>query len=139
MGIINKILGHKITLIIIIALIVAFGISLRWYGNKKWSEGESKGRQSMAEEILKSKEKEWKEKETELSNEKEKLKAQFSQLERATSEITNVRLSLRNQFSRFNEQVNTQRIRDEKNIIAVPNTELRDAIRSISRELAQEQ
>jgi len=123
-----------------IGIYAAIGIALlftvRWYGNRQWTKGVESGRQYAADRIIREKEAEWKEREAQLEKSKTLVENQLQTLNRATAEIVSARKVLRDEYATLAANAAAERKADERVIISVPDSELRSAIRTISRELA---
>ena len=124
------------TIAIYTAIVIASLLIARWYGNKQWTKGESEGRQFVADQLIREKEKEWAARERQIAETKAMLEEQTLILNHATTEIINARAQLRDQYTALTARETVRREADEKIITAVPDSELRAAIRAISAELA---
>ena len=126
--------GRKAAAIMVI--VIGSLLIARWYGNKQWAKGESEGRQFVADQLIREKEKEWAARERQIAETKAMLEEQTLILNHATTEIINARAQLRDQYTALTARETVRREADEKIITAVPDSELRAAIRAISAELA---
>ena len=126
------------TIVGVAAIVIGSFVGVRWFSNKQWAKGELAGRQNVAEQILREKEKEWTEREQQIENSKAMIEEQMRALNRVTAEVVSARLTLRDQYAALAATANAERSADERVIASVPDSELRAAIRAISRELAGE-
>ena len=125
-----------ITIAGVVAIVICSFVGVRWYSNKQWAKGEQAGRQNVAEQILREKEKEWADREQQLQETSAKLEEQMRVLNRATAEIITARVALRDSLIETTARATVQREADEKIVFAVPDSDLRAAIRAVSDELA---
>jgi len=114
---------------IIIGAVAIAGIFLliRWYGNRQWAKGETQGRQFMAMEMEKAKQKEWAAKEADIATQKASLTAAATQLERDRLTINR---SLNDRLRAIQDAARAT------TGVVVPDSDLNSAIRAISGQLA---
>lgn len=127
-------LARKLALSAAIAL--AAGLTLRWYGNRQWAQGEARGRQTMAQEMERQKRAEWDAREQELAAAAADLDAERRSLAAATEQIARDRVSLFRSLNDALERIRAERMSNYANSAAVPDDRVWDDIRTISRELA---
>ena len=126
------------TIVGVVAIVICSFVGVRWYSNKQWAKGEQAGRQNVAEWLIKEKQAEWDTRERQIENSKAIIEEQMRALNRVTAEVVSARLTLRDQYAALAATANAERSADERVIASVPDSELRAAIRAISRELAGE-
>ena len=117
------------------AVAIALFVAVQWYGNKQWSKGEAQGRQFVADQLVKEKEKDWAERERKIEDTKTLIEEQTEMLKQITAQVAAARAQLKDQYAAITARETAQRDADERIIASVPDSDLRAAIRAISAEL----
>jgi len=124
------------TLATFAATVIGLLLAGVWYGNSQWAKGEQSGRENAASWLLKEKQADWDAREQQIETSIAMMEDQMRTLNRVTAEVVTARVTLRDQYAMLAATVTAERSADEKIVASVPDSELRAAIRAISRELA---
>jgi len=127
---------NKIFLIAGAGILVAAFFGIRWYGNAQWAKGEERGRQNVADMLIKEKEEEWAAREKEISLKEKQATQKLDDLTYAANTIHQARATLIKNFDITLKEMEAERVEAYRYAGSVPDTDLIDELRAISRELA---
>lgn len=117
-------------IIIYAGIIVAICLSLRWYGNQQWAEGEAAGRRAMASELERQKAAEWGEKANALAAVAENIANEKRSVDAATEQLNRDRVNLSRSLNDALERIRAERVRQYADAAGVADENLTEAIRT---------
>lgn len=118
------------------AVILAILYGLRLWGNKQWSKGETQGRQTMAREMEKAKQAEWKAKEDAIATAASDIATEKRSIKVATDQLAQDRITIARGLKDGLASIQARKEANYANVAAVASTDLDSALRTISAELA---
>jgi len=130
--------AHKMTVTIIgiIGILLAGGAALRWYGNAQWSKGVEKGRQGVADQIIKDKEQEWAERDEAITAKNREADRRLTDIMDAAKAVQNARTVLMQNFDVTLKEMEVARVEAYRYAGTVADADLISELRAVSRELA---
>jgi|WetSurSiteA1Bulk_404760.scaffolds.fasta_scaffold02632_5 hypothetical protein len=117
-------------------LLVGILYGLRLWGNKQWYKGEAQGRLTVAADIEKRKQAEWKTRELALKQSAADLANEKATVSAAADQLAQDRMTLSKTLSSSLAAIQAERVRLYASAAAVPDNRIWDDIRAISRQLA---
>jgi hypothetical protein len=121
------------------AALTAILFALRIWGNRQWAAGEAQGRRTMALEMEKTKQAEWKAERDKLAAAAGAVARERVAVEAQASALARTRRELQDTLSRSLNQISLTSKVNNATAIAVPDADLDAALRTLSAELAAAQ
>lgn len=127
-------LARKITVYAAIALAILYG--LRLWGNKQWAKGELQGRQHMARDLEKQKQKEWNAREAEIKKQSAGLAEAQLAIQTQAEQIAMDRANLSKSLAEARARIQRERETGYATAAGTPDSRIWDDIRAASTKLA---
>jgi hypothetical protein len=117
---------------------IAIGIlyGLRIWGNRQWQKGEIQGRQTMARDLEKQKQKEWDAREAAIKEQASSLAEAKTAIQTQTEQLAQDRNNLSRSLADARAQLQRERTNGYANAAGIPDSRIWDDLRTASRELA---
>ena len=126
-------LGQKIGIVLVCLLFA--GLALRWYGNGQYYKGRNEGVKQGAEDIRKSQEAAWKERELQLENDRKALDEAGEELQKQMEAIEAIRKVQDTALAKIRATGQARQEASNAIVNSIPGDLLDDALRRKSAEL----